>query len=45
MKYDNNKSGEIDNRAKVILGEIVESYLNNGSPVSSKEISQKLKVY
>ncbi len=45
MNYDNNKSGEIDNRAKEILSEIVESYLNKGSPVSSKELSQKLNVH
>ncbi len=39
---NNNNSGDIDNRAKVILSEIVESYLSDGNPVSSKEISQKI---
>ena len=43
MNYNNN-SGEIDNRAKAILSEIVESYLSDGNPVSSKEISQKIDV-
>ncbi len=45
MNFNNNKSSEIDSRAKIILSEIVESYLNNGNPVSSKEVSQNLNVY
>ena len=38
LKTDNS----IGIRAKSILAEVVESYLNNGQPVSSKIISEKL---
>jgi len=33
---------DVDDRARVILSEIVDSYLNNGNPVSSKIISHSL---
>ena len=33
---------DVGNRARIILSEIVDSYLNTGSPVSSKVISESL---
>ena len=35
---------DIGNRAKKILSEVIEAYLNNGQPVSSKIISEKLNI-
>ena len=43
MKKNHNNSRDIENRAKKILSEVVEAYLNDGHPVSSKIISQKLR--
>ena len=45
MKKNNYNSTDIESRAKTILSEVVESYLSNGYPVSSKIISQKLNSY
>ncbi len=45
MKKNHNNSRDIENRAKKILSEVVEAYLNDGHPVSSKIISQKLNSY
>ena len=45
MKKNNINSRNIENRAKTILSEVVETYLNIGQPVSSKIISQKLNSY
>ena len=42
MKDKKSDKGEIGVRAKVILAELVEVYLNEGNPVSSKLISEKL---
>ena len=33
---------DVGNRARIILSEIVDSYLNTGNPVSSKVISENL---
>ncbi len=42
MNKEINSDGEIGNRAKAILAEVVDVYLNQGNPVSSKLISEKL---
>ena len=42
MKREIKNDGEIGIRAKSILAEVVEVYLNEGNPVSSKLISEKL---
>ena len=42
MKSKIKDISEIGIRAKAILAEVVEVYLNQGSPVSSKLISEKL---
>ena len=42
MNSDLEKNNDIGDRARIILSEIVESYLNKGTPVSSKIISQNL---
>ena len=42
MKNKNKDVSEIGNRAKTILSEIIEVYLKQGTPVSSKLISEKL---
>ena len=45
MKKNNIKTLDIENRAKIILSEVVETYLNHGQPVSSKVISEKLNSF
>ena len=45
MKKSNINSRNIESRAKTILSEVVDTYLNIGQPVSSKIISQKLNSY
>ena len=42
MKNNNKDVSEIGNRAKTILSELIEVYLRQGTPVSSKLISEKL---
>ena len=42
MKNKNKDVSEIGNRAKTILSEVIEVYLKQGTPVSSKLISEKL---
>ena len=42
MKNKNRDVSEIGNRAKTILSEVIEVYLRQGTPVSSKSISEKL---
>ena len=45
MNSDLEKINDIGDRARVILSEIVESYLNKGTPVSSKNNIRKIKLY
>ena len=40
MNSDLEKTNDVGDRARIILSEIVESYLNKGTPVSSKIISR-----
>ena len=40
MNSDLEKINDVGDRARIILSEIVESYLNKGTPVSSKIISE-----
>ena len=40
MKNKNKDVSEIGNRAKIILSEVIEVYLKQGTPVSSKLISE-----
>ena len=42
MKNKSKDLSEIGNRAKTILAEVIEVYLVQGTPVSSKLISEKL---
>ncbi len=42
MREDIKKSKIISERARSVLSEVVDSYLNYGHPVSSKEVSKKL---
>ena len=42
MKNKSKDVSEIGNRAKTILAEVIEVYLRQGTPVSSKLISEKL---
>ena len=42
MNSDLEKNNDVGDRARIILSEIVESYLNKGTPVSSKVISRKI---
>ncbi len=44
-KKNINNSSEIGMRAKAILTEVIEAYLKNGQPVSSKIISEKLNSF
>ena len=45
MKREIKNDGEIGIRAKSILAEVVEVYLNEGNPVSSKLICENLLIY
>ena len=45
MKDNVKNNGEIGIRAKSILAEVVDVYLNEGNPVSSKIISEKLEAH
>ncbi|MBV69007.1 MAG: heat-inducible transcription repressor HrcA [Pelagibacterales bacterium] len=45
MNSDLEKINDVGDRARIILSEIVESYLNKGTPVSSKIISANLNSF
>ena len=42
MNSDLDNIINIDDRARIILSELIDSYLNTGTPVSSKVISESL---